>query len=114
LCWGGERGVGELSQGDRRPPAHLGWLCPVRALVDGVWKKRKKKKRKKKNKSGRIQHSTLINGEIMETQTKQSHIETNRSYETKGFNIPIEHFILKQKNIPSSQHLTVPSPKLTI
>jgi hypothetical protein len=28
--------------------------------------------------------------------------------------ISIEHFILKQKDIPSSQHLTVPSTKLTI
>ena len=28
--------------------------------------------------------------------------------------IYIEHFILKQKDIPSSQHLMVPSPKLTI
>ena len=26
----------------------------------------------------------------------------------------MEHFILKQKNIPSSQNLMVPSPKLTI
>ena len=30
------------------------------------------------------------------------------------YQIFIEHFILKQKNIPSSQHLMVPSPKLTI
>jgi hypothetical protein len=28
--------------------------------------------------------------------------------------ISIEHFILKQKNIPSTQHLMIPSPKLTI
>jgi hypothetical protein len=28
--------------------------------------------------------------------------------------ISTEHFILKQKDIPSSQHLTGPSPKLTI
>ena len=28
--------------------------------------------------------------------------------------ISIEHFILKQKDIPSSQHLMVRSPKLTI
>ena len=26
----------------------------------------------------------------------------------------IEHFMLKQKNIPFSQHLMIPSPKLTI
>ena len=47
-------------------------------------------------------------------QTKQGHSETNRSYETNGLNRSTEHFILKQKNIPSSQHLTGPSPKLTI
>jgi hypothetical protein len=29
-------------------------------------------------------------------------------------NIYTEHFILKQKDIPSSQHLMVPSPKLNI
>ena len=28
--------------------------------------------------------------------------------------ISTEHFILQQKDIPSSQHLMVPSPKLTI
>ena len=38
------------------------------------------------NKSGRIQHPTLINGQIMETQTKQRHIENNRSYGPNGFN----------------------------
>jgi hypothetical protein len=42
--------------------------------------------------------------------------ETNRSYETNGFNryIYIEHFIVKQMDIPSFQHLMVSSPKLTI
>jgi hypothetical protein len=39
--------------------------------------------------------STLINGQIMETETKQRHSETNRRYETNGFTITIEHFILK-------------------
>jgi hypothetical protein len=29
-------------------------------------------------------------------------------------NISTEHFTLKQKNIPSSQHLMVPSPEKTI
>jgi hypothetical protein len=28
---------------------------------------------------------TLIIGQILETETKERHIETNRSYETKGF-----------------------------
>ena len=35
------------------------------------------------NNSGRLQHPTLINGQIMETETKWRHSETNRSYETK-------------------------------
>jgi hypothetical protein len=62
---------------------------------------------------GDFQHPTLSNGQIMETETKQRHRETNRSYEPNGFNRYLnEHFILKQKNIPSS-HLMVPSPKLT-
>ena len=68
------------------------------------------------NNSRRLQHPTVINEQIMETKTKHRHSETNRSYETNEFNryIYIEHFILKQKDIPSSQHLMVPSPKLTI
>jgi len=39
------------------------------------------------NNSLRFQHPTLINGWIMETETKQRHRETNRSYEPNGFNI---------------------------
>jgi hypothetical protein len=35
---------------------------------------------------GRLQHLTLINGQILETETKQRHSETNRSYEPNGFN----------------------------
>jgi exonuclease III len=38
------------------------------------------------NSSGRLQQPTLINGQIMETETKHRHSETNKSYETKGFN----------------------------
>ena len=38
------------------------------------------------NKSGRLQHPTLINGQILETETKQRHSETMRSYEINGFN----------------------------
>jgi hypothetical protein len=30
--------------------------------------------------------NTLINGQILKTKTKQRHGETNRSYETNGFN----------------------------
>jgi exonuclease III len=36
--------------------------------------------------SERLQHPTLINGHIIETETKQRHSENNRSYETNGFN----------------------------
>ena len=49
----------------------------------------------------------------METGTKQRHCETNRIYETNEINRYLYHFFFKQKNIPSSQHLTVTSPKLT-
>jgi exonuclease III len=38
------------------------------------------------NNSGRLQHPILINGQILETETKQRHSETNRNYETNGFN----------------------------
>ena len=38
--------------------------------------------------------------------------EMNGIYEPNGANIIIEESILKKKNIPSSQHLMLPSPKL--
>jgi exonuclease III len=38
------------------------------------------------NNSGRLQHATFINGQIVETETKQGHSETKRSYETQGLN----------------------------
>jgi hypothetical protein len=38
------------------------------------------------NNNGRLQHHTLINGQIIETKTKQRYSETNRSYETNRFN----------------------------
>jgi hypothetical protein len=38
------------------------------------------------NNSGRLQHLTLKNGQTVRTETKQRHRETNRSYETNGFN----------------------------
>ena len=38
------------------------------------------------NNSGRLQHPTLSNGQIMETETTQRHSGTKRSYETNGFN----------------------------
>ena len=37
------------------------------------------------NNGGRFQHSTLTNGQIMETETKQKHSENNTSYEPNGF-----------------------------
>ena len=39
----------------------------------------------KHNNNGRFQHLTLINGQILETETEQRYSETNRSYETNGF-----------------------------
>jgi hypothetical protein len=54
-------------------------------------------KLKAHNNSGRLQHPTLSNGQIMETETKQGHSETNRSYETNGSNIFIQPFILKKR-----------------
>jgi hypothetical protein len=38
------------------------------------------------NYSGRCQHSTLNNGKVFETQTKQRHCETIRGYKPKEFN----------------------------
>ena len=38
------------------------------------------------NNSGRLQHRTLINEQILKTETKQRLSETDRSYETNGFN----------------------------
>jgi hypothetical protein len=38
------------------------------------------------NNSEKVQHPTLINGQIMETETKQRHSETNRIYGPNGFN----------------------------
>jgi len=49
----------------------------------------------------------------METETKQIYRKIT-SCETNGYNISIENFILKQKNIPFSQHSMVFSPELTI
>jgi exonuclease III len=45
------------------------------------------------NNSGRLQHTTFINGQIMETETKQRHSETNRSYETNGFNRYLQNIL---------------------
>ena len=36
---------------------------------------------------------TLINGQILETETKQRHIETNRSYERNGFNRYLQNIL---------------------
>jgi exonuclease III len=43
--------------------------------------------------SGRLQHTTFINGQIMETETKQGHSETNRSYETNGLNRYLQNIL---------------------
>ena len=64
------------------------------------------------NNSGGFQRSTLINGQIIETQPKQRHIEINAVMDQ--VDLTDIYVILKQKNIPSSQHLMLPSPQLTI
>jgi hypothetical protein len=56
----------------------------------------------------------INNREIMEKETKQRYSETNKSYKPNGSNMLTKPFILKEKSIPSSQHLMVPSPKLAI
>jgi hypothetical protein len=67
------------------------------------------------NNSGRLQHLTLSNQQIMETETKQRHSELTEVINLVDLEqIFIEHFFLNQKNIPSSHHLMIPSPKLTI
>jgi hypothetical protein len=45
------------------------------------------------NNSGRRQHTTFINGQIVETETKQGHSETNRSYETNGLNRYVQNIL---------------------
>ena len=35
----------------------------------------------------------FINGQIVETETKQSHMDTNRSYETNGFNRYLQNIL---------------------
>jgi exonuclease III len=42
---------------------------------------------------GRLQHTTFINGQIMETETKQGHSETNRSDETNGLNRYLQNIL---------------------
>ena len=60
-----------------------------------------------------VQHPTLLKGQIRGTQTKQRHSETNRSFGQMDLK-DIYRTFHPQKNILSSQHLMVPSPKLTI
>jgi hypothetical protein len=43
-------------------------------------------KLKAHNNNGRLQHPTLSNGQIMETENEQRHSETNRSYEPNLLN----------------------------
>jgi hypothetical protein len=45
------------------------------------------------NNSGRLQHLTLSNGQIMETETKQRHSETNRIYEPNRSNRYLENIL---------------------
>jgi hypothetical protein len=45
------------------------------------------------NNSGRFQHPTLTNGQILETETKQRHMDTNRTFypKTKGYTFSVAH-----------------------
>jgi exonuclease III len=45
------------------------------------------------NNSGRLQHTTFTNGQIMEREPKQGHSETNRSYEINGFNRYLQNIL---------------------
>ena len=45
------------------------------------------------NNSGKHQHSTLITGQILETETKQRHLDTNQSYERHGFNRYLQNIL---------------------
>jgi hypothetical protein len=45
------------------------------------------------NNSGRLQNPTLTNGQILETETKQRHMDNNRSYETNGFNRYLQNIL---------------------
>jgi exonuclease III len=45
------------------------------------------------NNSGRLQHPTLTNEYILDTETKQRHMNTNRNYETNGFNRYLQNIL---------------------
>jgi hypothetical protein len=45
------------------------------------------------NNSGRLQQTTFINGQIVETETKQGQSETKRSCETNGFNRYLQNIL---------------------
>jgi hypothetical protein len=45
------------------------------------------------NNSGRFKHPTLTTGQILETETKQRHMDTNRSYETNVSNRYLQNIL---------------------
>jgi hypothetical protein len=47
--------------------------------------------------SGRIQHPTLTNGQVIETETKQRHSESNRGYEPNRFDRYLQNILPKTK-----------------
>ena len=51
------------------------------------------------NNSGRLQHPSLTNGQILETETKQRHMYSNKSYKTNGFNRYLQNILSYNKRI---------------
>ena len=45
------------------------------------------------NKSEKLQHPIFTNGQILETETKHRHMDTNRSYETNGSNRYLQNIL---------------------
>jgi hypothetical protein len=66
------------------------------------------------NNCGGLQYPTLISGLIRETQTKQRHIETNRSMDQIDLTDIYRIFHPKSKGYTFFSHFMVHFPKLTI
>jgi hypothetical protein len=82
--------------------------------------KKSKKKKKKRQESNLLStnpkedsHIIIISPLTTKITGSSNHYSLT-SLNINGLNSLIKRHILKQKDIPSSQHLMVPSPKLTI